>query len=63
MKVVKLFKKKKCSICKYKLAFIQTKSLITKVKAYYCTDCYKEQAEYVIDSYNFNKEKLLDEGN
>jgi hypothetical protein len=51
--------KKMCSICKKKEAFLMQKSLITKIKTYYCHDCIIAQSKIWVNVGEFEKEKPL----
>lgn len=50
--------KKKCSICEEKEAYLEIRSLITKIKAYYCKDCYLDQCKLTIAARVYNKSKI-----
>ena len=47
----------KCSVCKKKDAYMMTKSLITKLKSYFCEDCFVRFAEEIINAHELKKVK------
>jgi len=46
---------KTCSMCEKEEAYIMTKSLQTKIKTYYCHECYYTQANVTIEAYEYLK--------